>query len=91
METVNLESSDYLYVLVSDDDEVVALFKNSSDTGDVLRINGEWGDPTFEQIEEWDGYRMVTIEEEFVDIYDEMLAEGEEIDLGNIQPYMTEQ
>ena len=91
METVNLESSDYMYVLVSDDDEVVALFKNSSDTGDVLRINGEWGDPTFEQIEEWDGYRMVTIEEEFVDIYDEMLAEGEEIDLGNIQPYMTEQ
>jgi hypothetical protein len=91
METVNLEDSDYSYVLVSGDKEIVGLFKNSSETGDVLRIDGEWGDPTFEQTEEWDGFTMITIKEEFVDIYDKMLADGEEINLETVQPYMTEQ
>jgi hypothetical protein len=91
METANLNDSDYLYVLVSDDEEVVGLFKNSSETGDVLRVNDQWDDPTFEQTEEWDGYTMVTIKEEFVDIYDKMLAEGKEINLETVQPYMTEQ
>ena len=91
METVDLEDSDYTYVLVSDEEEVVGLFKNSSELGDVMRVDGQWGSPTFEQIEEWDGHTIVTIKEEFVDIYDEMLAEGEEVNLEIIQPYMTEQ
>lgn len=91
METVDLEDSDFIYVLVSDEEEVVGLFKNSSETGDVMRVDGQWSSPSSEQIEEWDGYEMVTIKGEFVDIYDEMLAEGEEPNLDIIQPYMTEQ
>lgn len=91
METVNLEDSDYVYVLVSDDKKVAGLFKNTSETGDVLRIDGEWDLPTFEEIEEWDGFTIITIEEEFVDIYDKMLAEGKEVSLETVQPYMTEQ
>lgn len=79
------------YVLVSKNSKVAALFLNSQDLGDVVRENGQWTDPTFEQTEEWDGYTIVTIEKGFVDIYDEMLAEGEEVSLETIQPYMTEQ
>lgn len=91
MEIVNLEDSDYLYVLVSDDEKVAGLFKNTSETGDVLRVDGEWGFPTFEEIEEWDGFTIITIKEEFVEIYDKMLAEGEKVSLKTVQPYMTEQ
>jgi hypothetical protein len=79
------------YVLVSKDSKVAALFLNSQDLGDVLRENGQWTNPTFEQIEEWDGLRIITIKEEFVDIYDKMLADGGEINLETVQPYMTEQ
>jgi hypothetical protein len=79
------------YVLVSDDEEVVGLFQNSAELGDVLRVNGEWGAPTFEQTEEWDGYEMVTIELRFVDVYDQMMADGEDVNLETIQPYITEQ
>jgi len=79
------------YVLVSKDGKVAALFLNSQDLGDVLRENNQWTNPTFEQTEEWDGLRIITIKEEFVDIYDKMLADGEEINLETVQPYMTEQ
>lgn len=90
IEIVNLEDSDYLYVLVSDDEKVAGLFKNTSETGDVLRVDGEWGFPTFEEIEEWDGFTIITIREEFVDIYDKMLAEGEEVTLEIAKPYIKE-
>jgi hypothetical protein len=79
------------YVLFSDEGEFGGLYFSSEKTGRVLRGESEWTDPTWEQTLEWDGYGVITIEEEFVDIYDEMLANGEEITMETIQPYMTEQ
>jgi hypothetical protein len=34
---------------------------------------------------------MVTIELRFVDVYDQMMADGEDVNLETIQPYITEQ
>jgi len=50
------------YVLVTDGDEVPALFQ-ITDGVEKLREDGEWVDPTFEQIEELDGILVATIEE----------------------------
>lgn len=79
------------YVLVSDDDNVVALFKRTVSGDEAIRSKEGWTNPTAEEIEEWDGFTVVTIEEKFVDIYDEMLADGEKVTLETIQPYKTEQ
>lgn len=80
-----------LYVLIEDDgDKVLALFAEVDDS-DKVRMDGEWEDIPEDKIEEWDGLTVVTIGEEFVDIYDKMLADGEEVTLETIQPYKTEQ
>ena len=81
----------FTYALVSDDGEVVGIFQNTEETGDVLRVDGQWGSPTWEQILQWDGFETITIKEEFVEVYDGMLAEGEKVALETIQPYKTEQ
>lgn len=79
------------YALVSDEDDVVAVFKETVSNQEAMRVDGGWGYPTEDKIEEWDGFTVVTIEEKFVDIYDKMLADGEKVTLETIQPYKTEQ
>jgi hypothetical protein len=64
---------DETYVLISDSNEVPALFK-IEDNLEQIRINGEWTDPTAEQIGELDGLLVATITEEFVPVYDEIQA-----------------
>jgi hypothetical protein len=83
----SIDAKIFTYALVSDHREIVGIFQNTEETGDVLRIDGGWGDPTWEQIQEWDGFETITIKEEFVEIYDGMLAEGEEVTLETIRPY----
>lgn len=78
------------YVLASDENKILALFK-VSDGIEEVREDGDWVDHEEDKIEEWDGATIVTIEEEFVDVYDKMLAEGEKVTLETIQPYKTEQ
>jgi hypothetical protein len=77
------------YVLVSDNDEVPALFK-ITDGFEKIRMNGEWTDPTFEQIEELDGLLVATIEEKFVEVYDEIQASKKVATTADIEPYKTE-
>jgi hypothetical protein len=81
----------FTYALVSDDGEVVGIFQDTQEIDDALRVDGGWGAPTWEQILEWDGFETITIKEEFVEVYDGMLAEGEKVTLKTIQPYKTEQ
>ena len=83
----SIDAKIFTYALVSDHREIVGIFQNTEETGDVLRIDGEWGSPTWEQILEWDGFETITIKEEFVEVYDGMLAEGEEVTLETIRPY----
>lgn len=64
---------DQIYVLISDDDEVPALFK-IEDNLEQMRENGQWVDPTPEQIGKLDGLLVATITEEFVSVYDEIQA-----------------
>jgi len=87
----SIDAKIFTYALVSDDGEVVGIFQNTEETGDVLRVDGQWGSPTWEQILQWDGFETITIKEEFVEVYDGMLAEGEKVALETIQPYKTEQ
>ena len=87
----SIDAKIFTYALVSDDRAIVGIFQNTEETGDVLRIDGEWGSPTWEQILQWDGFETITIKEEFVEVYDGMLAEGEKVALETIQPYKTEQ
>ena len=77
------------YVLVSDNDEVPALFK-ITDGVEQIRFNGEWTDPTFEQIEELDGLLVATIEEKFIEVYDEIQASKKVATAADIEPYKTE-
>lgn len=78
-----------LYVLISDDDEVPALFKVDGET-EQIRMNGEWTDPTLEQIEELDGLMVATIEEKFIEVYDEIQASKKVAKTSDIEPYKTE-
>jgi hypothetical protein len=87
----NVDVKKFTYALVSDDGEVVGIFQDTQEIDDALRVDGEWGAPTWEQIQEWDGFETIAVKEEFVDIYDGMLAEGEKVTLETIQPYKTEQ
>jgi len=77
------------YVLVSDNDEVPALFKIDGESEEI-RVNGEWTDPTFEQIEELDGLLVATIEEKFIEVYDEIQASKKVATTSDIEPYKTE-
>jgi hypothetical protein len=77
------------YVLVSDNDEVPALFKIDGES-EQIRVNGEWTDPTFEQIEELDGLLVATIEEKFIEVYDEIQASKKVATTTDIEPYKTE-
>ena len=77
------------YVLVTDGDEVPALFQ-ITDGVEKLREDGEWVDPTFEQIEELDGILVATIEEQFVSVYDEIQASKKVATTSDIEPYKTE-
>lgn len=79
------------YALVSDDGDVVTIFKETTSQAEAMRADNNWTNPALEQTEEWDGYRVFTIKEEFVEVYDKALAEGEEVTLETIQPYETEQ
>jgi hypothetical protein len=81
---------DQTYVLLDDNKKIAALFQNTEETGDVLREKGEWVDPTEEQILEWDGFTLVTIEPSFVEIYDDAQASGETLDDSAVQEYKTE-
>lgn len=81
---------DETYVLMNDEGRVVALFKNTEDTGDVLREKSEWIDPTEEQILEWDGMLLVTIEPSFTEVFDKAQASGETLDESAVQEYKTE-
>lgn len=81
---------DETYVLMNDEGRIVALFKNTEDTGDVLREKGEWIDPTEEQILEWDGMLLVTIEPSFTEVFDKAQASGETLDESAVQEYKTE-
>ena len=77
------------YVLVSDNDEVPALFKIDGES-EQIRVTGEWTDPTFEQIEELDGLLVATIEEKFIEVYDEIQASKKVATTADIEPYKTE-
>lgn len=77
------------YVLVSDNDEVPALFKIDGES-EQIRSNGEWTDPTVEQIEELDGLLVATIEEKFIEVYDEIQASKKVATTADIEPYKTE-
>jgi hypothetical protein len=77
------------YVLISDNDEVPALFK-ITDGLEKMRENGEWVDPTLEQIEELDGLFVATIGEEFISVYDEIQASKKKATTSDIEPYITE-
>lgn len=79
-----------IYVLLDDDRNIVALFQNDEETGDQIRLDGEWTGPTFEQIEEWDGYSVVTIDPSFIEVYDKAQASGESLDESAVQEYKTE-
>jgi hypothetical protein len=81
--------NDEIYVLVSDKDEVPALFK-ISEGFEQIRMNGEWTDPTIEQIEELDGLLVATIEEKFIEVYDEIQASKKVATTSDIEPYKTE-
>jgi hypothetical protein len=81
---------DQTYVLLDDNENIAALFQNTEETGDVLREKGEWVNPTEEQILEWDGFTLVTIEPSFVEIYDDAQASGETLDESAVQEYKTE-
>jgi hypothetical protein len=77
------------YVLISDKDEVPALFKIENGT-EQIRMDGEWTDPTWEQIEELEGLMVATIEEKFVEVYDEIQASKKVATTADIEPYKTE-
>lgn len=80
---------DEYYVLISDGDEVPALFK-ISDGLEQIRRDGEWTDPTEEDIESLDGLLVATIKEEFVSVYDEMQAEKKTPTKEEVEPYTVE-
>jgi hypothetical protein len=88
MEEYNLE--DQHYILVSEQGEVIALFYNSQETGDILREYADWVDPTWDQIEAWDGLQMILVDREFLALYDEMVADGEPVTLEIAKPYVQE-
>jgi hypothetical protein len=79
----------YAYVLITDGDDVPALFQ-VTDGKEKLRENGEWVDPTLEQIEELDGLFVATISEEFISVYDEIQASKKTATTSDIEPYATE-
>lgn len=79
----------YTYVLITDGDDVPALFQ-VTDGKEKLRENGEWIDPTLEQIEKLDGLFVATIKEEFISIYDEIQASKKTAKASDIEPYATE-
>jgi hypothetical protein len=81
---------DQTYVLLDDNKKIAALFQNTEEMGDVLREKGEWVNPTEEQILEWDGFTLVTIEPSFVEIYDKAQASGKTLDESAVQEYKTE-
>ena len=81
---------DETYVLLTDDGDVAALFQNTEEEGDQVRLNGEWTDPTEDQILEWDGLTIVTIEPSFIEVFDEAQASGETLDESAVQEYKTE-
>lgn len=79
---------DQTYVLISDQDEVPALFKVEGGT-EQIRMNGEWTDPTVEQIEELDGLLVATITEEFVPVYDEIQANQKAATKSDLEGFTT--
>ena len=81
---------DEIYVLLTDDGEVAALFQNTEEEGDQVRLKGEWTDPTEDQILEWDGLTIVTIEPSFIEVFDEAQASGKTLDEAAVQEYKTE-
>lgn len=80
---------EYTYVLITDGDEIPALFR-VEDGLEQMRENGEWIDPTEEQFEKLDGLLMATIDEKFVEIYDEIQASKKVAKASDIEPYKTE-
>lgn len=82
-------NEDEYYVLISDGDEVPALFKISEGL-EQIRKDGEWTDPTEDDIEALDGLVVATIKEEFVSVYDEIQAEKKTPNKEDVEPYTVE-
>ena len=82
--------NDFTYVLLDDDGNVKALFQNTEETGDVMRRDGAWDAPTYEEIEELENYELVTIEPSFIEVFDDAQASGEVLDKSAVQEYKTE-
>ena len=80
---------DEYYVLISDGDEVPALFKISEGL-EQIRRDGAWEDPTEEEIESLDGLVVATIKEDFVAVYDEIQASKKTATRDDIEPYAME-
>jgi hypothetical protein len=85
-----MNETEEVYVLITDEGEIVALFHNTEEDGDQLREKGEWTDPTEEQILEWDGLTIVTIELSFIEVFDEAQASGKTLNESAVQEYKTE-
>jgi len=68
--------SDHFYFLASDERELVALFKIAVAGDVVVRDGNDWRDPTFDEIEEWDGFDALFVSEEAVDFYDSAVKEN---------------
>lgn len=83
-------NNDLFYVLLDDDGNVKALFQNTEETGDVMRRDGAWDDPTEEEIEELEDYELVTIEPSFIEVFDAAQASGTVLDKSAVQEYKTE-
>ncbi len=64
------------YVLLTDEGQVAALFLRLGSFEDIRTDEAEWSEPTFDQIEELDGLREVTISPGFITVYDQMRSEG---------------
>ena len=80
---------DEIYVLITDNDEVPALFKIDGES-EQIRMDGEWTDPTLEQIEKLDGLLVATIEEKFIEVYDEIQSSKKMATTADIEPYKME-
>ena len=74
------------YALVSDDDEVVAAFRVKNGV-EELRTSYGWGGQSYDQDEEWDGYSQITMEEEFIQFYDRMIADKKDVTLNDVKKF----
>lgn len=68
--------SEHFYFLSSDDRKIEALFKIAVEGDVVVRDGSDWRDPTFDEIEEWDGLAALFVSEDAVEFYDSAVREN---------------